>query len=170
MFVPFSFITITKYFGILGVITYLIGILLLILANNYWYLLCRTLINERIWWVLLPIVFYGGIACLLFIPEDSPLFYFFMDLGDEYIQGNILYFLGTILVIVTLWLVNRKLMSGLIYAELAKVDDTQIKHVSEYRFFERYGEVGEYMRLELKMFFQWPAVAKVLYAVSLSWW
>ena len=151
MFVPFSFITITKYFGILGVITYLIGILLLILANNYWYLLCRTLINERIWWVLLPIVFYGGIACLLFIPEDSPLFYFFMDLGDGYIQGNILYFLGTILVIVTLWLVNRKLMSGLIYAELAKVDDTQIKHVSEYRFFERYGEVGEYMRLELKM-------------------
>ena len=148
---PFSFITITKYFGILGVITYLIGILLLILANNYWYLLCRTLINERIWWVLLPIVFYGGIACLLFIPEDSPLFYFFMDLGDGYIQGNILYFLGTILVIVTLWLVNRKLMSGLIYAELAKVDDTQIKHVSEYRFFERYGEVGEYMRLELKM-------------------
>ena len=42
-------------------------------------------------------------------------------------------------------------MSGLIYAELAKVDDTRIKHVSEYKFFERYGEVGEYMRLELKM-------------------
>ncbi|BDW76683.1 hypothetical protein BFINE_24780 [Bacteroides finegoldii DSM 17565] len=42
-------------------------------------------------------------------------------------------------------------MSGLIYAELSKVDDTRIKHVSEYKFFERYGEVGEYMRLELKM-------------------
>ena len=51
MFVPFSFITITKYFGISGVLTYLIGIWLLIVANNYWYLLCRTLINERIWWV-----------------------------------------------------------------------------------------------------------------------
>ena len=151
LFVPFSFITITKFFGISGVITYLIGILLLIIANNYWYLLCRTLINERIWWILLPIAFYGGIGCLLFIPEDSPLFYFFMDLGDGYIQGNILYFLGTILVIAILWLINRKIMSGLIYAELAKVDDTQIKHVSEYKFFERYGEVGEYMRLELKM-------------------
>ena len=44
-------------------------------------------------------------------------------------------------------------MSGLIYAELAKVDDAHIKHVSEYKFFERYGEVGEYMRLELKMLF-----------------
>ena len=134
LFVPFSFITITKFFGISGVITYLIGILLLIIANNYWYLLCRTLINERIWWILLPIAFYGGIGCLLFIPEDSPLFYFFMDLGDGYIQGNIFYFLGTILVIVLLWLINRKIMSGLIYAELAKVDDTQIKHVSEYKF------------------------------------
>ena len=151
LFVPFSFITITKYFGVLGVITYLIGILLLILANNYWYLLCRTLINERIWWILLPIAFYGGIGCLLFIPKDSSLFYFFMDLGDGYIQGNILYFLGTILVIFLLWLINRKIMSGLIYAELAKTDDTQIKNVSEYKFFERYGEVGEYMRLELKM-------------------
>ena len=36
MFVPFSFITITKYFGISGVLTYLIGIWLLIVANNYW--------------------------------------------------------------------------------------------------------------------------------------
>ena len=151
MFVPFSFITITKYFGISGVLTYLIGIWLLIVANNYWYLLCRTLINERIWWVLLPIAFYGGLGCLAFIPEDSPLFYFFMDLGDGYINGNILCLLGTILVIAILWLINRKIMSGLIYAELAKVDDTRIKHVSEYKFFERYGEVGEYMRLELKM-------------------
>ena len=66
-------------------------------------------------------------------------------------NGNILYFLGTILVIAILWLINRKIMSGLIYAELAKVEDSQIKHVSEYKFFERYGEVGEYMRLELKM-------------------
>lgn len=151
LFIPFSFITITKFFGVTGVITYLIGIWLLIIANNYWYLLCRTLINERIWWLVLPIAFYGGIACLLFIPEESPLFYFFMDMGDGFIEGNILYFLGTILVIVILWLINHKLMSGLVYAELAKVDDSKIKHVSEYKFFERYGEVGEYMRLELKM-------------------
>ncbi len=151
LFVPFSFLTITKFFGVSGVFAYLIGILLLIIANNYWYLLCRTLINERIWWILLPIAFYGGIGCLLFIPEDSPLFYFFMDLGDGYIAGNVLYFLGTLSVILLLWLINRKIMSGLIYAELAKTDDTQMKNVSEYKFFEHYGEVGEYMRLELKM-------------------
>ena len=151
LFVPFAFITITKFYGLLGVITYIIGIWLLIIVNNYWYLLCRTLINERIWWMLLPIAFYGGIGCLLFIPKDSPLLQVFMNLGDGFIEGNILYFLGTLVVIAGLWLINRKIMSGLIYAELAKVEDNQIKTVSEYKFFERYGEVGEYMRLELKM-------------------
>lgn len=151
LFVPFSFIAITKFFGLSGVFTYLLGIWLLIIANNYWYLLCRTLINERIWWILLPIFFYGGIGFFLVIPENTPLSHFFMDLGDGYIQGNILYFLGTILVIALLWLINRQMMSGLIYAELAKVKDSKITHISEYKFFERYGEVGEYMRLELKM-------------------
>ncbi|WP_125040473.1 DUF5687 family protein [Bacteroides faecalis] len=150
LFVPFSFLTITKFFGVLGVISYLIGIWLIILINNYWYLLCRTLINERIWWILLPVAFYGGITFLLIIP-DSPVSSFLIDLGDGYMEGNILYFLGTILIIAILWWINRRVISGLIYAELAKTNDSKIKHVSDYKFFERYGEVGEYMRLELKM-------------------
>ena len=57
LFVPFSFLVITKLFGVWSVITYLIGIWLIIIANNYWYLLCRTLINERIWWIFLPVIF-----------------------------------------------------------------------------------------------------------------
>ena len=42
-------------------------------------------------------------------------------------------------------------MTGLIYNEINKVEDTKVKHVSEYKFLDRYGEIGEYMRLELKM-------------------
>lgn len=154
LFVPFAIITVTKFFGVLGVCTYILGICLLILINNYWYLLCRTLINENLTWILLPCAFYGGLGCLMFIPEKSPLPDFFMSVGDGYIQGNILYFAASIAVIAALWYVNREIMSRLIYAELNKVDDTAIKNVSEYKFFERYGEVGEYMRLELKMLFR----------------
>ena len=49
MFVPFAIITVTRYYGISGVITYCIGIWLLMVFNNYWYLLCRTLLSERIY-------------------------------------------------------------------------------------------------------------------------
>jgi hypothetical protein len=149
-FVPFATLAIFKFFGIGGMLAYLIGIWLLLLANNYWFLLCRTLFGESLWWVVMPILFYAGIGGLMFLPGHY-LFYFFMDLGDGYIHANPLWFLGTILLIAGLWLVNRRVIGRLIYAELAKTDDIRIKHISNYRFFERYGEVGEYMRLELKM-------------------
>lgn len=80
LFVPFSIITVTKFYGISGVLTYCIGIWLLMVFNNYWFLLCRTLMGERIWWLALPVVVYGGIAAALFIPDNSPLFDCFVNL------------------------------------------------------------------------------------------
>ena len=127
LFVPFAIITVTKFYGIGGVLTYCIGIWLLIVFNNYWYLLCRTLMDERIWWVLLPIVVYGGIAAALFVPDDSPLFGFFIDLGEGFITGNILTFIC---------------------------------------FLDRYGEIGEYIRLELKLLLRNKVCRKSLYSVT----
>lgn len=151
LFVPFAIITITKFYGIIGVLTYCIGIWLLIIFNNYWFLLCRTLIGERLWWVALPLVVYGGIAAALFIPDNSPVFDLFINLGEGFITGNLLAFIGVIAAIALMWFINRTMMRGLIYNELNKVEDTKVKHVSEYKFLDRYGEVGEYMRLELKL-------------------
>ena len=153
-FVPFSILTITKFYGITGVITYCIGIWLLMIFNNYWFLLCRTLMNERIWWVALPVLVYGGIAAALFIPDKSPLFDYSIDLGEGFIHGNLLVYLGVLIAIVVMWFINRYVMIGLIYDEINKVEDTKVKHVSEYKFLDRYGEIGEYMRLELKLLFR----------------
>ena len=152
MFVPFAIITVTKFFGILGVISYCLGIWLVIVVNNYWYLFCRTLIDEHLWWIFLPVLVYLGIIAALIIPgDDKPIFNFLLNVGDGFIRGNILYFLGTAAIIALWWLANRKLMSGLIYAELSKSEDVKVKHVSEFKIFDKYGEVGEYMRLEVKM-------------------
>ena len=41
LFVPFAIITATRYYGVAGVITYCLGIWLLMLSYNYWYLFCR---------------------------------------------------------------------------------------------------------------------------------
>ena len=150
-FVPFAIITITKFYGVTGVLTYCIGIWLLMIFNNYWFLLCRTLMNERIWWIALPILVYGGITAGLFIPDNSPLFDFSVNLGESFITGNPLSFIGVLIAIALMWAVNRVLMVRLIYEEINKVEDTKVKHVSEYKFLDRYGEIGEYMRLELKM-------------------
>ncbi len=150
-FVPFAILTITRFYGAAGVLTYCIGIWLLMVINNYWSLLCRTLMNKGIAWVALPILVYGGIAAALFIPEESPLFDLSVDLGEEFITGNLLTFIGMLIVIAVMWRINRSVMMPLIYNEINRVEDTKVKHVSEYRFLDRYGEIGEYMRLELKL-------------------
>ena len=166
LFVPFSIITVTKFYGISGVLTYCIGIWLLMVFNNYWFLLCRTLMGERIWWLALPVVVYGGIAAALFIPDNSPLFDCFVNLGEGFITGNILSFIGVLAAIALMWFINRTLMQKLIYNELNKVEDTRIKHVSEYKFLDRYGEIGEYMRLELKLLLRNKICKRSLYSIT----
>ena len=117
-FVPLAIITVTRFYGVTGVVTYSIGIWLMMVMNNYWFLLCRTLMNERIWWTFLPLAVYGAIGCALFIPDDSPLFDWAVTLGEGFITGNAFSFLSVIVVIIALWFVNRKVMQGLVYSEL----------------------------------------------------
>jgi MFS family permease len=151
LFVPFAILAVMHFFGITGIITYSLGIYLLAVFNNYWYLLCRTLLNERMWWIVLPVAVYGILAALEFVPDNHPITTFTMNLGEAFIVGNILAFLGVLILIALIWLVNRHIIKRLVYSEINKVEDTKVKHVSEYSFLERYGEIGEFFRLELKM-------------------
>lgn len=168
LFVPFAIITITKFYGIGGILTYCIGIWLLMIFNNYWFLLCRTLMGERIWWFLLPVAVYAALAAAMFIPDKSPIFALSIDLGEGFINGSILVFLGVLFAISIMWFINRTLMQRLIYNELSKVEDTtvQVKNVSEYKFLDRYGEIGEYMRLELKLMLRNKVCRKSLYSIT----
>lgn len=153
-FIPFAiFSTIPKYFGIWGIITYGLGIYLVMIFNNYWFLLCRTLMRERIWWISLPIAVYASLGIVAFT-TDKLIGRFTMDLGEGFIEGNPLAFLAVILAIILMWLINRMVMSKLVYSEINKVEDTKVRTISEYKFLERYGEIGEYFRLELKMLFR----------------
>ncbi|KAA6319411.1 hypothetical protein EZS27_030688, partial [termite gut metagenome] len=90
LFVPFAILTVTRFFGITGVITYNLGIYLLVVFNNYWYLLCRTLFNERIWWIVLPVAVYGILAVSAFAPDNHSITTFTMNLGEAFIKGNVL--------------------------------------------------------------------------------
>ncbi|WP_373719577.1 DUF5687 family protein [Bacteroides heparinolyticus] len=167
-FVPFAVITVTRFYGVAGVITYLLGIWLLMLVNNYWYLLCRTLMGQRFWWLLLPAGVYGAIAAVMFIPDNSPVFDFSTDVGEGYIQGNPLTFAGTLAVIACFYLTARHVIGRMVYNEINKVEDTtvQVKSLSEYRFLERYGQVGEYMKLELKLLLRNKICRRAIYSAG----
>jgi len=113
----------------------------------------RTLINEKTIYVIIPIIIYAILGTSQFI-FDIPINTFCMNLGEAFIKGNILSFIGVLFFIGVFWMINRYILRYNLYSELGKTNDTKVKHVSEYNFLEKYGEIGEYFRLELKLLFR----------------
>ena len=151
VYVPFAFLTVIRFYGFGGMFLYLLGIWLIFVFNNYWYLLCKLLLGEKTLWLLLPILVFGALGAAEFLLDGLPISRFPMDLGEGFIEGNPLSFLFILACIGILFFINLKLQQRMIYNEISKKEDTKIKHVSEYKFLDKYGEVGEYLRLEIKL-------------------
>ena len=151
VYVPFAFLTVIRFYGFGGMFLYLLGIWLIFVFNNYWYLLCKLLLGEKTLWLLLPTLVFGALGAAEFLLDGLPISRFTMDLGEGFIEGNPLSFLFVLACIGVMFLINLKLQQRMIYNELSKEEDTKIKRVSEYKFLDKYGEVGEYLRLELKL-------------------
>ncbi len=151
LLIPFAMIAILPYHGMIGVTGFLFGYYLLFMANNYGYLYCRTLINEQTGYLLLPICFYGGwLVTDLFYPsglQDS----FTRQLGDGFIQWNGLCLGVPMAIVIVLYGINLRLQQNYIYKELAKTKERDLRHISTYGFLDHWGEIGEYMRLEIKL-------------------
>ena len=47
LIIPFALLTIIRFYGLTGILCYLCGIWLLMVMNSYWYLICKTLLNEK---------------------------------------------------------------------------------------------------------------------------
>ena len=151
VYVPFAFLTVIRFYGFGGMFLYLLGLWLIFVFNNYFYLLCKLLLGEKTIWLLLPIGIFGALGAAEFLIDGLPISRFTMDLGEGFIEGNPLSFLFIIACIGVMFFINMKLQLRMIYNEISKKEDTKIKRVSEYKFLDKYGEVGEYIRLEIKL-------------------
>ena len=59
-------------------------------------------------------------------------------------------FLVFLVLFVLLFIINRHLQMHLIYDEISKHEETNLKHVSEFTALNRFGQIGEYIKLEIK--------------------
>lgn len=152
MLVPFGFGTLFKYFGFIGVLGFLVGYWLLMVMNTYWYATCRTLMDQHILYILVPIAVYALLLVGMLVPETNHIGNFCMELGEGFFLWEWQTYLGVIAAIILMFSLCHALQKRVVYKELSKTEAVKkIKTVSEFRFLERFGEVGEYMRLEIKL-------------------
>lgn len=151
-FLPYAFVVWCG--GLTGWAT--IGMLLLlhlmILVNSQWYLLVRTLVNQHMLWWLLPAAVYGLLLLPVFVLPDDMLDNI-IDSIDKFIAqyGSLWWiFLAFAVLFIVFFAINRHLQMHFIYAEIGKQEKTKLKHVSEFSALNRFGQIGEYLKLEIK--------------------
>lgn len=150
MFLPYTFITWCG--GASTPVAFLVLVLIqfLISINSQWYLLMRTLINRNMLWWLLPVSVYGlayGLPILIMGAERG--FEAVIDTCVDYGMSPYAIIIYVVL-FVLLFLTNRMLQIKCVDEETAQADEVGKRAMSRFTFFERFGEIGEYLKLEIK--------------------
>lgn len=148
MILPYAFIAWCGGLPGLQTIGMILMVWLLILVNSQWYLLARTLINHHIWWWILPIAVYLALFSYPIINLEKGMEFLFDSCCDYVLTWYTA--LISIAVGTLLFIVNRKLQNKYAYEEISKVEKTKLKHVSQFSFLNQFGEVGEYLKIEVK--------------------
>ena len=149
MFIPYSMIILIAGAGFWAVLLELIASELLIMINSQVYLFFRTLINRRVLWFIPALAFYAIPYTPLLINHKSSAIGRLIDTYAAIGMGW--YFVpALILIILALFYMNRAFQFKYVYEEISKSKERELKHVSQFRFLERFGLVGEYIKIELK--------------------
>ena len=152
LFLPYIFIVWCGGLSIWAALGLLFLLHFIVTVNSQWYLFVRTLVNQNILWWIVPILIYG--SCILpFIFLPDALIDEAMNSVDDILTAN--YFLWLTFVVfavlfVAFFCVNRYLQMHLIYDEISNKETTTLKHVSEFQTLNRFGQIGEYLKLEIK--------------------
>ena len=123
---------------------------LLVVINSQWYMLVRTLINKNMLWWLLPVAVYALAFSPLLLGKFGVMFDFYASLGTGFGYWHPLYYLVAIVVLCGFIEINKRVQYSLTYIESNASADKPLTKVSDFNALERYGEVGEYLKLEVK--------------------
>ncbi|MBR6286129.1 MAG: hypothetical protein IKR18_03955 [Bacteroidaceae bacterium] len=150
MLVPFALVAISPYLGLMATLGFCAGWWLLFVMNSQFYTICRTLYAITIFAWAIPILLVATVLCFTFIPDRDLSGMVFQMLGKGFVMWNPISYIIVIAAIAALVYINVSLQDKVIYKELSKQNQIKLAKVSEYSWLNRFGEIGEYIKLDLK--------------------
>ncbi len=148
--IPYAIMTTLFSEGIFATIGIIISFQFLVIINSQWYMLVRTLINQNIKWWFLPIIIYAIIFSPLYLYNIETTLDIYSTVGRGLTFWNPLYYIILITILALFIKTNKHIQFYFTYKENAGIEESKLKKVSEFHMFERFGEIGEYLKLEIK--------------------
>ena len=151
LLVPFGLIAVAPLLGWASLLRWLLAWWLLFVINGYCYLFVRTLIGRHILWVLLPIAIHAALLFIMLWPKENVLDIPLTEMMYQLTLGNLLYYLVLAAILAFMYWINYRLQMSMVYNEVAQKEEVEMKHTTEMSYLNRYGALGEYLKLEMKM-------------------
>lgn len=152
---PYILMSMIFSYGLLTSFLAIVFVIIMVLANSQWYSIARTLVNDSYLWWLLPAGVYALLAMPMYVGSDAGFDQFanFYSYTGELIGLHSPIPLILALVFLALLVsVNRKLQLVFVMRELMRSEKkTTLKKINNYSFLERYGEIGTFLQLEVKL-------------------
>lgn len=149
LFIPFAIIVLCAGASFLTTLYVVVLALLMIIINSQVYLFFRTLINRNILWIIPALLVYSIPFIPSLITMSTKTLEHTLDAMEKYSTAWWLLPLA-LLVLCGLFMVNRHFQFKYVYEEISKQKEKQLKRVSQFAFFNRFGLIGEYLKIELK--------------------
>lgn len=148
--VPYALMTTLFSYGFWAALGLVVSFQVMITVNSQWYMLVRTLLSKSLLWWLLPIAFYALVFSPLYIDDIDYMFDLFAGMGYGFVFWSPLSYLCMFAVLLAFFEINKRMQYRFTYLESANAGPRRMKTVTEWRMFDRYGEIGQYLKLEVK--------------------
>jgi len=148
--IPYVIMTMIFSYGFMASLGFVIAFQLIDIINSQNYMLWRTMINRSVLWWIAPIIIYGGMFLPWLLYGFDEMFDLYSTVGSGATSWNPLTYIIILLVLAMFFFINRNVQYHITYDETANAKEHNIKHVSEMKQLDRFGEIGEYLKLEIK--------------------
>jgi hypothetical protein len=162
--VPFAFKSITPYFGFVAAVLYILFFYLACIGISLIVSLINSLINKSSWYYI-PTVLVVAIPFFFQFVLKINLGGYTQHFGDWLLNYNPLAWVGFILFLVILWGINRRNMREIVYRDLQGEKASKISSFSSLSFLDRFGEMGEFINLELRLITRAKRLKSSFYSV-----
>ena len=162
--VPFAFRSITPDFGFFATLSYIIFFYSLCIGNSLLVNAADYISKRKAWFVIIPFIAVAAIIGIAVIP-DIHFGVFTVKLGQWILHHNLLVWICQLLILAGLWLWNLSLMREGLYRELQGKKVSSKSRMFNISFLDRFGEIGNFINLEIKMLWRAKRLKQQLFAL-----
>lgn len=150
LFVPYAIMSAVFSAGLMPALFLVICLQLIFVCNSLFFMLCRTLVIQHVAWLALPLAVYGMLFLPWLVSDFDTFFRFYGALGSLISEKSLVPFVVIAVFVMLMFKINQKVQYIFVSAETMTDSDVKIKKISSFSVFDRFGQTGEYLKLELK--------------------